>query len=206
MASHYIWDKDIIEYINKTIPHRSCGLDIGAGYGKYYNFLGNEYDLDCIEIYEPYIEQYHLRHKYKNVYNVNALDFIPDKKYNFSIMGDCLEHMNTVDAKKLIHRLQQYCDECIFVIPYEYPQDIMNGNEFEIHLQPDLTPFNVKIRYPTLYPLLIKYDGDGTFCDKGIGIGVYTTKPISKENVKCNFTYPIIERLFLDLYFNENNL
>jgi hypothetical protein len=206
MTSHYYWNRDIVKYINDTIPHGSMGLDVGAGAGKFYDMMGGEYPFDAIEIFKDYIELYQLEKKYKKVYNVDVCEFKPEKRYRFGIMGDCLEHLSTSDAKKVVHVLGSCCDECFFVIPYEYPQDTMNGNTWEIHLQPDLTPFNVKLRYPSLYPLFIKYDGRGTFDLDGIGLGVYTTKPTSKETVTTRFSNPILERLFLDMYFNTENL
>lgn len=163
--------------------------------------------MDAIEVFEPYIRDHNLEAKYKRVYNVNVLDFDTDEKYALSIMGDCLEHLTTHDAQKTIEILSRHCDECIFVIPYEYPQDSLNGNEYEVHLQPDLTPFNVRLRYPNLYPLFVKYSGEGWYGSaQGIGIGVYTTKKVEKkEDVVTVFPNQVIERLFLDVYFNPDN-
>lgn len=208
MTSHGYWDANLIEYINRTIPHGSDILDVGAGAAKYWHRLGGEYKMDAIEVFEPYIEMHALRKKYGRVYNVNVLDFDTDKRYALSIMGDCLEHLTVRDAQRTIDILSKHCDECIFVIPFEYPQDDINDNEFEIHLQPDLTPFNVRIRFPTLYPLFVKYNGEEWYASaNGIGIGVYTTKPVAnREDVVTNFKNHVVERLFLDLYFNPDNV
>lgn len=206
MTSHTYWDKKIVEYINKTIPHQSDILDVGAGAAKYWHLMGNEYKMDAIEVFEPYIEQHNLRDAYNVVYNVNVLDFTTDKRYALSIMGDCLEHLTVQDAQKVIDILSSHCDECLFVIPFEYPQHEMNDNVYEIHLQPDLTPFNVKLRFPNLHPLFVKYNGkDWYLSEEGIGIGIYSTKRIPQKDVVTVFENPVIERLFLDLYFNPDN-
>lgn len=206
MTSHSFWDQELVAYVNRTIPHYSNILDVGAGAAKFWHLMGNEYKMDAIEIFEPYIIEHNLRSKYNTVYNVNALDFETDKRYALSIMGDCLEHLTVQDARRVIDILSKHCDECIFVIPYEYPQHEMNDNQYEIHLQPDLTPFNVKLRFPNLYPLFIKYNGkDWYLSEEGIGLGVYTTRPTTQKDVIAIFENPVIERLFFDLYFNPDN-
>lgn len=178
MTSNQVWAHKVREYVNQRFPDRHARiLDIGAGWGTYYNLLGDRHDLDAIEVFEQYIEEACLRHKYKHVFCQNALGWkLPEGQplYDLTIHGDGLEHFNIADAQKLVRNMRHNASENLFIIPYEYPQDAIRGNVYEIHLQPDLTPQIMHERYPTLYPLFVRYDPTQNELERGIG--VYTTR------------------------------
>ena len=59
-------DKEIQEYIFDRFHCDSWILDIGTGAGLNWDMLHRYYEnIDGIEIWEPYVEQYELEDKYK---------------------------------------------------------------------------------------------------------------------------------------------
>lgn len=139
---------EIRDYLLNNFNTQTTILDIGAGSGTYSNVLSEYKNIDAVEIYEPYIEKYDLRHKYKNVFLSNATDF-DFEYYDIIIMGDILEHLSIEDAQKLINRLYDKCIQLIISIPFQMKQYGL-GNGYEDHIQDDLTEEIMSIRYPNL--------------------------------------------------------
>ncbi len=158
MATSYEYFKeDIKRYIKARFKKDSKVLDVGAGEGTYYNLLGDYFtDMDAVEVFEPNIINFELEKKYKKVYNTDIKEFKYDY-YDLIIFGDIIEHLNIKDAKKVLKYAYNRCYEMIVAVPYEYEQDEVDGNVYEIHKQPDLTPEIVLKRYPML-KLLCKND------------------------------------------------
>ena len=164
-ATSYSFFKDEIkEWIFENFDINSTILDVGAGSGTYYNLLHNNFkNIDCVEVYEPNIEYNDLNNKYRNVYNINILDFKYDW-YDLIIFGDILEHLTIEDAQKVLKFALERCKNVIVAVPYMYVQNA-NENKYEEHLQPDLTKENVLIRYPEL-KLLYGNDKYGYYIKK----------------------------------------
>lgn len=141
----------IKQYVESNIPSNWTVLDIGCGHGHYSKLLQHHFinQFDCVEIWKPYIEEYKLNLLYKNVYNIDILNFKFDY-YDLIIMGDILEHLSRHDAQLLIKYLYPKCQEFIIVIPYNLPQGEVNNNIYEKHLQPDLNDNIIKEYYPEL--------------------------------------------------------
>ena len=145
---YFKWD--IQSYLTKEFPKNSTILDVGCGQGDYADLLGEHFGkFDAVEIWEPYIEEFNLRERYNNVFNVNILDFEFDY-YDIIIMGDILEHLNRKDAITLINRLKNKCKELLIVVPFYLPQETVNGNVYERHLQEDLDDEIMRKYYPSL--------------------------------------------------------
>jgi hypothetical protein len=128
-------------------------LDIGAGCGTYSILLRDYgYKIDAVEVWEPYINQYKLKEKYDFVYNEDILKMPIDtiESYDFYILGDCLEHFSIDDAQWILNFFKIKNKKHIVAIPYMMFQEEYEGNKYEIHLQPDLTPENMLERYPDL--------------------------------------------------------
>jgi len=144
----------ILENYDKSIRI----LDVGPGIGTYYNILSllGYHNIDCVEAFEPYVQDYGLEKKYKNVFigNVCELD-IDFNSYDLVILGDVLEHISKSDAQKLLSKIQS---NCIVAIPFLSPQEESFGNKYEIHLQDDLTPDLFTERYEGFYPLCLRFD------------------------------------------------
>jgi len=122
-------------------------LDVGPGCGTYYDLF--KIKMDCIEIHEPYIDKFKLRDKYENVFIGNVMDFNIGN-YKFIIMGDVFEHLSIEDAKNLLNKINSYNIKTLIAVPYNYEQGVYDNNTYEIHLQPDLTPEIMNLRYPSL--------------------------------------------------------
>jgi len=81
-------------------------------------------------------------------------------------MGDVLEHIPANDAQALITKMEIEGKKCMVAIPYLYEQGEWEGNIYETHHQPDLTPQVMERRYPTLrhlrgnaeYAYYVNYD------------------------------------------------
>lgn len=122
-------------------------LDVGAGAGTYSDLL--KLPMDACEIYEPYIHQFNLYSKYKNIHIKNVMD-MELINYDYVILGDILEHLSEHDAKVLISKIDLYQIKCLVAVPYLYEQGEYEGNTYETHLQPDLTPEVMSSRFPSL--------------------------------------------------------
>tara|TARA_R110000744_G_scaffold288_2_gene1118 strand:+ start:296 stop:1723 length:1428 start_codon:yes stop_codon:yes gene_type:complete len=183
--SYQFYKHEIRDFIVENLPMGSKILDVGPGVGTYSNLLSScGYQMDCIEIFEPYIKEYNLKEKYENVIHGNILDLnLKGLDYDFIILGDVLEHINIKDAQSLIEGLTSVGIPCLVAIPYEMEQEESHGNIYETHLQPDLTHPIMIERYPDLVRVIFnKY------------YGYYVSKEFDKRQDKayvlhCNKKY-----------------
>ena len=99
-SSYFDFKDEIKKYIYDRFSKDMRILDIGPGEGTYAQLLSDYKNIDCVEIYQPYIDTYNLTSQYKNVYNINIMDF-DFEYYDIIIMGDILEHLSVEDSLKL---------------------------------------------------------------------------------------------------------
>jgi autotransporter strand-loop-strand O-heptosyltransferase len=149
--SYTFFKQEVKEWIKSNIPKNKRILDVGAGEGTYATLLkGCEYDIDAVEVWKPYIDEFKLCELYGTIYNVDIRDF-DFSTYDFIILGDILEHLTREDGMKLISNIAIARKQCLVAIPYMMPQDgDAIGNPYETHLQSDLTKAIMGERYPTL--------------------------------------------------------
>jgi 16S rRNA A1518/A1519 N6-dimethyltransferase RsmA/KsgA/DIM1 with predicted DNA glycosylase/AP lyase activity len=141
---------EIHEYLTKNFSKDDKVLDVGCGQGDYHEILKTHFNtIDCVEIWEPYIEKYNLKEKYNNVFCTNMLNF-EFNHYDIIIMGDILEHLERNDAVVLLDKIVHKCNEIIVVVPYNLPQETVYGNVYERHLQPDLNDEIMEKYFPML--------------------------------------------------------
>ena len=170
MATSYSYYKeDVSNYLREKFDRDATVLDVGAGEGTYYKYLGDYFkNMEAVEVFKPNIDKYGLRNMYKAVWNCDIKDF----EYNFYdiiIFGDVIEHLDVEEAQKVLKYAYDRCKEMVVAIPYELEQGICENNEYEIHKQPDLTVEIMKERYPYLkclyrnseYGYYVKDDTDG---------------------------------------------
>lgn len=122
-------------------------LDVGIGCGTYSDLL--QVPMDGVEIYEPYIERFNLRSKYNHIY-IDDIFNIDTSQYDYVILGDVLEHIDTYRAQVIVDRLNMSGTKCLIAVPYNYEQGEWEGNVYETHHQPDLTPEVMLQRYGNL--------------------------------------------------------
>ena len=104
------YKQEVFHHIRNTINPTDKILDVGPGAGKYGKSL-NDYYIDAVEIYEPYITTYNLREIYENVYCDSILNF-DWTFYDYIILGDVLEHIVLEDAQKLISDISNNYIKC----------------------------------------------------------------------------------------------
>jgi len=156
-SSETLLKKEIIEYIKINFPDKNTTiLDVGPGIGTYYNLLSNFYkNIDCCEIWQPYIKKYNLKEKYRKVFCLDICLF-EFEWYDVIILGDVLEHISSSNAINLINKIYPKCKDIIVSVPFNMPQGIYDGNIYEIHLQSDLNKNIMSERYPMLKLQLIQ--------------------------------------------------
>ncbi len=150
--SEPVGKQHVLQLIRERLKWDSWILDVGPGAGTYAQLLVPQgfANIDAVEIYAPYVERFNLRSLYKEVYIGNICTFSFPRRYDLVILGDVLEHISVLDAQRLVERLHFYKVDAIFSVPWTYPQDPIDGNEAERHLQPDLTHEVMQKRYPLL--------------------------------------------------------
>lgn len=165
-TSYPFFKQEVKQFILENIPSDSCILDLGVGCGTYSDMLKKYgYFMEGVEIHKPYIDQYDLNSKYHVLHNVNLLDC---KSYNYHrlvIMGDVLEHLSVVDARAVITKYLEKGSNLLVAVPFLMEQGEYEGNIYETHLQPDLTPQVMSERYPEL-ELLYGNDFYGYYINK----------------------------------------
>jgi hypothetical protein len=152
-TSYPLYKDSVRNWILNNFSYETRILDIGAGCGTYSDLIrGYGYKLDAVEIWEPYITKYDLKNKYSWVYerNVMNMPFNVLEAYDFYILGDVLEHLSVEDAQWLLSYLRLKGKKFLVAVPYQMEQGEHEGNKYETHLQPDLTPDVMKQRYPEL--------------------------------------------------------
>ena len=142
-------------------------LDVGPGEGTYAKLLP-EHNLDAVEVFERYVNDYNLKDLYNEVFVDNIINF-DFSDYQFIILGDILEHLSAEDGVRLITSIDEQNIKCLVAVPYMQPQGVWGGNKYEIHLQADLNPNTIKSRYPTLNVLFT----DQANWVRGGGYGYY---------------------------------
>lgn len=142
-----VLDDVCVNWIRGNCSTEVVVLDIGAGAGKWRALLP-EYQMDAVEAFAPTIEHFHLREHYREVFCQDVMTFKDFSKYGLVILGDVLEHLTVEDAQALLARLEG-C-KVVVKVPYLSPQGAINGNDYEIHRQPDLTTEVMLQRYPSL--------------------------------------------------------
>lgn len=152
-TSYPLYKDSVRNWFLNHVPLDAKILDVGAGCGTYSDLLsGYGYKMHAVEIWEPYIKQYDLNNKYSCVYKENILKMPFDllDTYDFFILGDVLEHLSVEDAQWLMNFLKIKGKRYLVAVPYIMEQGEYEGNIYETHLQPDLTPDLMKQRYPSL--------------------------------------------------------
>lgn len=149
---------DIKTLMLKLYPEKDARvLDVGAGQGIYSDLLRDSVSrIDAIEVHTPYIDQFNLTAKYDVIYPMDCRDFdFTEQFYDVIIFGDIIEHLTAQDAKTVLDRAYPSCDTLIVVVPFQTPQGAVAGVTWEQHLQPDLDPFMMLLRYPKLKPYMM---------------------------------------------------
>lgn len=150
---------EISDYLRKRLKKNDEILDVGAGWGK-YRFLLPEFEMDAVEVFEPYVKKHHLDAYYRKVFINDIVDFDIKKRYKAITMGDVLEHIPAKEAWGVVDKLCAAADYVCIAVPFEMPQCTVEGNEHEAHQQEDLNEEVMAKRFPQL-ELLKKHVKNG---------------------------------------------
>ena len=151
--SYSLFKNEFKNHLILNVRKTTAILDVGAGAGTYGKLLKNDFpNIDGIEIHLPYSQMFNLADNYKNLHVGDVRDF-ELTQYDYIILGDVLEHMTYEDARELLDRIAALDILCMVAIPYLFEQGVEYNNEFERHLQPDLTHEVFLERYPEFHCL-----------------------------------------------------
>ena len=149
MASYDYGKIEVLHWIRRNFYEGQTCLDVGACDGKWSDLLGGYLKIDACEIFSPNIWAHHLKEKYRRVFNldINEMEY---KHYDLIIIGDVIEHMSVENAQKALAYALPRCKDLIVGVPFLYAQGALYGNQWERHIQDDLTPELFAQRYPQL--------------------------------------------------------
>jgi 2-polyprenyl-3-methyl-5-hydroxy-6-metoxy-1,4-benzoquinol methylase len=167
LPSSYVDGKaEAISYIKEHVSVEALILDVGPGEGIWARLLAlqNYHNIDCVEIWGPYVEEFGLNYLYNTVLIADVRYVRLTEKYELIILGDVLEHLTPVDGRAVLDYLKQHSKLILISVPWQYEQG-GTQNPFERHLQSDLSSGMMKERYEDAEPLWM-----------GDRIGVYTIK------------------------------
>jgi SAM-dependent methyltransferase len=115
-------------------------LDVGAGAGIWADLLKDKVKfIDAVEIFEPYLDRFDLRNKYRDIYLGDFKELaIPYRMYTVIILGDVLEHFEMEDAMQVWEKARRIVGPRGVVLLsspiIDYPQGEEEGNIHEAHL------------------------------------------------------------------------
>jgi hypothetical protein len=121
-------------------------LDVGPGVGTYARLLAGPdvRHIVGLEVWEPYLTTYHLADHYDELV-VGDVRTAPLPEVDVVILGDVLEHMSRAEAVEVWRRAGEAARLAVYLsMPIvHYPQDEIEGNPFEVHVEEDWDPASV---------------------------------------------------------------
>lgn len=142
MPSSFSQGKDFTAQMVTRLGCRRV-LDIGPGRGSYAELFATHgvpvEKMDCVEVWEPYIERYSLTEKYSLCFNKDVREW-DDFNYDLVIFGDVLEHMSKKEAVAVWEKVSKQATYAVISIPIVHmPQGEEEGNPYETHVKDDWT-------------------------------------------------------------------
>lgn len=128
-------------------------LDVGAGAGNWADALhaaGYGGQIDALEVWQPYIRDYRLADKYDHVHegDVRGWPSVAFGTWDVVIFGDVLEHMTEAEAVEVWRRAATAEHSALAIPVIHYHQGPLNGNPYEVHVDPDWTHERVLAAFP----------------------------------------------------------
>lgn len=166
-TSYDFFNSFVQDFVTARLPKGSKILDVGAGAGKYGHMFKDTHHVDAVEVFTPSIAKYNLTTLYKQVFNQDICEFtFTENSYDLVIMGDVLEHLTIEQSHALLSKIADAKISVLVLVPYNYEQGALYGNDAEIHHQPDLTLEVFHNRYPG-FTLVQGNDKQGVFFKHG---------------------------------------
>lgn len=162
MSSCMLGKPEVKAWILDNIEEGSRCLDVGACDGIWANLLGSFLSMDAVEVYEPNVIRHNLALKYKCIMVEDIRKLAYSTMYELIIFGDVIEHMTVEDAKNVLAYAKDHAKYIIVAVPFKYKQGAIYGNEYERHIQDDLTHELFMERYPGFERLFL-FQGYGYY-------------------------------------------
>jgi hypothetical protein len=159
-----------VDYVARLIRDNEpkTVLDVGAGAGKYghlYRAIYPYYQIDALEVWEPYIEEYNLNYLYNNIFKEDVRSF-DNFNYDLVILGDILEHMEKEEAIRVMESVKSQAKMAIISIPTcDCPQGHIHGNPYEEHVKDDWTHEEVMETFSHIFQYELFQDTGTYFLD-----------------------------------------
>lgn len=150
MASYNEGKKDVVIWICDHVPEGGTILDVGACDGRWADFIhliDQDLAVDGVEIFAPNVWAWRLWEHYRSI-TIGDIEDLHYEHYDMVIFGDVLEHMSVEKAQRVLKYAEEHATDYVIGIPFEYPQGPIYGNQWETHIQDDLTPEIFDKRYP----------------------------------------------------------
>ena len=150
MASYNDGKLEVVDWICKRVPKGGRILDVGACDGKWAMLIRDQRQdviLDACEIFKPNAREIFSLYEQIFVGDITYYRYQP-KVYDMVIFGDVIEHMEVWAAKEVIQHAKRCATDHVIGIPFRFKQGPLYGNQWERHIQDDLTPEIFEKRYP----------------------------------------------------------
>ena len=195
------FDEKILGYLKNNFNEDVKILDVGAGDGKWAHVLNPHFkNVDAVEVFQPYIKEHNLDEKYKNVFQLDIMDF-EFEYYDVVIFGDTWEHLTKKQCEEWYNKNKNKIGELIIIVPFQYEQEgtgefgLKIKNDYGKHQQVDLTVDVMLQRYPMLK--FMNWTTQTDFSGKGGGFGWFTLDKNSQQShfVRLDYQQSIFQTL-----------
>lgn len=195
------FDEKILGYLKNNFKEDVKILDVGAGDGKWAHVLNPHFkNVDAVEVFQPYIKEHNLDEKYKNVFQLDIMDF-EFEYYDVVIFGDTWEHLTKKQCEEWYNKNKNKIGELIIIVPFQYEQEgtgefgLKIKNDYGKHQQVDLTVDVMLQRYPMLK--IMNWTTQTDFSGKGGGFGWFTLDKNSQQShfVRLDYQQSIFQTL-----------
>ena len=112
--------------------------------------------MDACEIFEPNVKIFGLKGKYRSVEVCDIAD-LKYEWYDLVIFGDVLEHMTVEKAQEVLAYARAHSKDQLIAVPWKLKQGAVDGNEYERHIQDDLTEEIFAERYEGYEPIWVNH-------------------------------------------------
>ena len=149
MASYNDGKTEIVSWICEHVSPGGRILDVGACDGKWAALIGaqrSDVILDACEIFKPNAEGILWAYNQVFVGDIHCYRY-PPGLYDLVIFGDVIEHMPVWKAVEVLAHARKAAKDHVVGVPFRYHQGPLYGNEWERHIQDDLTPEIFERRY-----------------------------------------------------------
>lgn len=176
----YILDE--VERILATKPKITM-LDVGFGQGNHAKLIRNKYQRDQIhligiEAFPDYIgKEFKQCHNFDVIYIGDAKEIVDTIPYHFdlTLCADVIEHQEREEGMVLLHDLKCISENILVTLPIcDYPQDAVDGNEYEIHRTQWKEHEMNKLGFETVKIVSLGEIGHGSEAEKDVGfMGIF---------------------------------